>query len=73
MPLGNQQIVRKLFKEFLTKGNLAVADEIIAANHVHHRVRRFGEADGLKRVARHAIVRGAVDIDLEPAATHARH
>jgi steroid delta-isomerase-like uncharacterized protein len=34
--MGNQQIVRKLFKEFLTKGNLAVADEIIASNHVHH-------------------------------------
>src|SRR5437870_1682175 len=33
---NNKQIVRKLFKEFLDKGNLAVADEIIALHHVHH-------------------------------------
>jgi len=32
----NKQVVRRLFKDFLSKGNLAVADQIIAANHVHH-------------------------------------
>jgi steroid delta-isomerase-like uncharacterized protein len=36
MSAENKQIVRRLFKDFLSKGNLAVADQIIAANHVHH-------------------------------------
>ena len=36
MSSENKQVVRKLFNDFLSKGNLAVADEIIAANHVHH-------------------------------------
>src|SRR5260370_36721169 len=36
MPVGNKQIVRKLFNNLLNKGNLAVADEIIAPNHVNH-------------------------------------
>lgn len=36
MPLKNKEIVRKFFKDFLSKGNLAVADQIIAPNHVHH-------------------------------------
>ena len=36
MGMGKQQIVRKFFSEFLTKGNLAVANEIIASNHLHH-------------------------------------
>lgn len=36
MSPNNKHIVRKLFKEFLDKGNLAVADEIIAPHHVHH-------------------------------------
>ena len=36
MSSNNKQIVRKLFREFLDKGNLAVADEIIASHHIHH-------------------------------------
>ena len=36
MSVGNKQIVRKLFNDLLNKGNLAVADEIIAPNHVNH-------------------------------------
>jgi len=36
MSSENKQVVRKLFNDFLSKGNLAVADEIIAAHHVHH-------------------------------------
>ena len=36
MSAENKQIVRRLFKDFLSKGNLAVADQIIAADHVHH-------------------------------------
>jgi steroid delta-isomerase-like uncharacterized protein len=36
MSAENKQIVRRLFRDFLSKGNLAVADQIIAADHVHH-------------------------------------
>ena len=36
MSSENKQVVRKLFNDLLNKGNLAVADEIIAAHHVHH-------------------------------------
>lgn len=36
MSVDNKKIVRKLFNDFLSKGNLAVADQIIAPNHVHH-------------------------------------
>ncbi len=36
MPSQNRQIVRKLFNDLFNKGNLAVADQIIAPNHVSH-------------------------------------
>ena len=36
MSSENKQVVRKLFNDLLNKGNLAVADEIIAPNHIHH-------------------------------------
>ena len=36
MSSENKQVVRKLFNDLLNKGNLAVADEIIAPNHVNH-------------------------------------
>ena len=36
MSSENKQIVRKLFNELFNKGKLAVADEIIAPNHVNH-------------------------------------
>lgn len=36
MATNNKQIVRQLFKDFLGKGNLSVADRIIASNHIHH-------------------------------------
>ncbi len=36
MSADNKQIGRRLFKDFLSKGNLAVADQVIAANHIHH-------------------------------------
>jgi steroid delta-isomerase-like uncharacterized protein len=36
MSVENKQIIRKLFKEVLSKGNLTLADVLIAANHVHH-------------------------------------
>jgi len=36
MSADNKQIVRRLFKDFLSKGSLAVADQIIAPNHIHH-------------------------------------
>lgn len=32
----NKAIVRRLMEEVWTKGNLAVADELLAANYVHH-------------------------------------
>jgi steroid delta-isomerase-like uncharacterized protein len=34
--LGNREIVQKLFIDLFSKGNLPVAEEIIAANHVNH-------------------------------------
>jgi steroid delta-isomerase-like uncharacterized protein len=36
MSADNKHIVRRLFKDFLGKGNLAVADQIIAPSHIHH-------------------------------------
>lgn len=36
MSADNKQIIRRLFKDFLSKGDLAVADQIIAPNHIHH-------------------------------------
>lgn len=36
MPSQNKQIVRKLFNDLFNKGNLAVANQIIAPNHVNH-------------------------------------
>ena len=36
MSADNKKIVRRLFNDFLSKGNLAVADQIIAPNHIHH-------------------------------------
>jgi steroid delta-isomerase-like uncharacterized protein len=36
MSSENKQLVRRLFNDLLNKGNLAVADAIIAATHVHH-------------------------------------
>ena len=36
MSSENKQVIRKLFNDLLNKGNLAVADEIIAPNHVNH-------------------------------------
>ena len=36
MSADNKLIVRRHFKDFLSKGNLAVADQIIAPNHIHH-------------------------------------
>jgi len=36
MPSENRQLVRKLFKELLNKGNFAVADMIIGPEHIHH-------------------------------------
>src|SRR5712692_4358332 len=53
MPSENKQVVRKLFNDLLSKGNLAEADEIIAPNHVHHdpATRDFGKGpEGQKQV-----------------------
>jgi predicted ester cyclase len=36
MSVDNKNVVRKLFNDFLSKGNLTVADQIIAPNHIHH-------------------------------------
>jgi len=36
MSNANRHLVQKLFNDLFNKGNLAVADEIIAADHVNH-------------------------------------
>jgi predicted SnoaL-like aldol condensation-catalyzing enzyme len=36
MPSQNRQIVRRFFNDLWNKGNLAVADEIIAPHHIQH-------------------------------------
>jgi steroid delta-isomerase-like uncharacterized protein len=53
MPSQNREIVHKLFNDLFNKGNLAVADEIIAANHLHHdpATPDFGKGpDGQKQI-----------------------
>ena len=36
MSSDNRHLVQRLFNDLFNKGNLAVADEIIAANHINH-------------------------------------
>jgi len=36
MPTENRRLVPRIFLELWNKGKLAVADEIFAANYVHH-------------------------------------
>jgi steroid delta-isomerase-like uncharacterized protein len=53
MPVGNKQIVRKLFNDLFNKGNLAVANGIIAPNHANHdpATPDFGKGpDGTKQI-----------------------
>jgi predicted SnoaL-like aldol condensation-catalyzing enzyme len=53
MPSQNREIVHKLFNDLFNKGKLAVADEIIAPNHVHHdpATPDFGKgSDGQKQI-----------------------
>ena len=60
MSADNEQIVRRVFKDLFNKGNLAVADEIIAANHVNHdpATPDFGKGpDGEKQIV--TLYRGA--------------
>ena len=60
MPSQNRQIVQKLFNDLFNKGNLAVADQIIAPNHVNHdpATPYFGKGpDGEKQIV--TLYRGA--------------
>lgn len=53
MPSQNKQIVKRFLNDLWSKGNLAVADEIIAANHVQHdpATPNFGKGpDGAKQI-----------------------
>jgi hypothetical protein len=50
MPVGNRQIVRKLFNELFNKRKLAVADEIIGPNHINHDIQPVSNPNGPKRV-----------------------
>jgi len=60
MSSDNRHLVQKLFNDLFNKGNLAVADEIIAANHVNHdpATPDFGKGpDGEKQIV--TLYRGA--------------
>lgn len=57
---ANRHLVQKLFKDLFDKGNLGVADEIIAPNHVNHdpATPYFGKGpDGVKQIV--MLYRGA--------------
>jgi steroid delta-isomerase-like uncharacterized protein len=53
MPSPNKQIVKRFLNDLWSQGNLAVANEIIAANHVQHdpATPNFGKGpDGAKQI-----------------------
>ena len=53
MPSQNKQIVKRFLNDLWSQGNLAVANEIIAANHVQHdpATPNFGKGpDGAKQI-----------------------